>query len=60
MNYHPVHGGVAIRLSMLHAKETGINSCRLDLWLVSAFTFFTWLASYHGKVQCLRNAVVVN
>ena len=26
MDYHPVQGGVAILLGMLHAKETGIGS----------------------------------
>ena len=32
--------GVAILLGMLHAKETGIRSGRLCLWLVCAFTFY--------------------
>ena len=32
----PIQAGVAILLSMLHAKETGINS---GLWLVCEFTF---------------------
>ena len=35
-------GGVAILPGMLHAKETGISCRRLGLWLVCAFTFFTW------------------
>ena len=38
MDYHPVQGGVAIFLGMLHAKETGIGSDLLGLWLVCAFT----------------------
>ena len=33
-------GRVAILLGMLHAKETGISSGHLSLWLVCAFTFF--------------------
>ena len=32
-------GGVAMLLSMLHAKETGISSCRLGLWLACTFPF---------------------
>ena len=36
----PSRGGVAILLGMLHAKETGISSSRLSLWLVCAITFF--------------------
>ena len=39
MDRHPVQGGVAILLGMLHAKETRTNSSRLGLWLVCAFTF---------------------
>ena len=39
MDQHPVQGGVAILLGMLHAKETRTNSSRLGLWLVCAFTF---------------------
>ena len=36
-----------ILLGMLHAKETGISSCCLGLWLVYTFTFllFTPLGS---------------
>ena len=33
----PSRGVVAILLSMLYAKETGISSGRLGLWLVCAF-----------------------
>ena len=39
MDWHPVQGGVAILLGMLHDKETWISSGRLALWLVCAFTF---------------------
>ena len=39
MDQHPIQGGVAILLGMLHAKETGITSGRLGLWLVCVFTF---------------------
>ena len=38
MDQHPVQGGVAILLSMLPAKGTGISSGRLGLWLVCTFT----------------------
>ena len=38
MDQHPIQGGVAILLGMLHATETGINSGRVGLWLVWAFT----------------------
>ena len=38
-------GGVAIFLVMLHAKETGISSVRLDLWFMSSLTPFTLLFS---------------
>ena len=40
MNQHPVQGGVAILLGMLHATETGISSGRVGLRLVCAFTLF--------------------
>ena len=33
-------GEVAILLGMLHAKETGISSGRVGLWLGCAFTSF--------------------
>ena len=36
----PFRVGVAILLGMLHAKETGISSGNLCLWLMYAFTFF--------------------
>ena len=36
---HPVQGGIVIFLGMLNAKETGISSGDLGLWLVQAFTF---------------------
>ena len=36
----PFRVGVAILLGMLHAKETGISSGNLCLWLMCAFTFF--------------------
>ena len=39
MDKHPVQEGVAILPGMLYAKETGINSGRLGLWLMCAFTF---------------------
>ena len=39
MDQHPVQGGVAIPLGTLHAKETGISTGRLGLWLVGPFTF---------------------
>ena len=35
-----ITGDEAILLGMLHAKETGISSGHLSLWLVCAFTFF--------------------
>ena len=35
-----MRGGVAILLGMLHAKETGISSGRLGLWLSCAFFAF--------------------
>ena len=35
----PSKGEVAILLGMFHAKETGISSGHLGLWLVCAFTF---------------------
>ena len=38
MDQHPFQAGVAILLGMLHATETGINSGRVGLWLVWAFT----------------------
>ena len=38
IDQHPVQGGVTILLGMPHAKETGISSDRLGLWLVCAFT----------------------
>ena len=31
---HPVLGAVAVLLSLLHAKESGISSGRLGFWLV--------------------------
>ena len=40
LDLHPVPGGVAILLGMLHAKETGISSVHLGLLLVCTFTFF--------------------
>ena len=40
MDYHPVQGRVVILLGMVHAKETGISTGHLGLWLVSAFAFF--------------------
>ena len=40
MDQHPVQGGVAILLGMLHAKETGIRSGHSDLWLMCTFNFF--------------------
>ena len=45
MDYHPVQGGVAILLGMLHAKETRISSGQLGLWLVCAFNFFSPIPS---------------
>ena len=36
---HPVQGGVAILLVLLHATETDISSGCVGLWLVCAFTF---------------------
>ena len=47
MGQHPVQRGVAILLCKLHAKETGISSGRVGLWLVCAFTFFF----YYSKVR---------
>ena len=41
MDHHPVHWGVAILQGMPHAKETGISSGPLRLWLVWAFTCYT-------------------
>ena len=38
MDQHPVQGGVAILLGLLHATETGISSGRVGLWFVWAFT----------------------
>jgi len=40
MDEHPVQGGVAILLSIPHAKETGISYGRLGLRLVYAFAFY--------------------
>ena len=34
MDKRPVQGGVAILLDVLHAKETGISSGHLCLWLL--------------------------
>ena len=34
MDLHPVQGGVAILLGMLHAKESGISYSLLGLWLM--------------------------
>ena len=34
MDWHPVQGGVAILLGMLHATKTGISSVSVGLWLV--------------------------
>ena len=39
MDLHPVQGGGAILLGMLHVKEIGISSGRVGLWLVCVFTF---------------------
>ena len=39
MDQYPVRGGVVILLGMPDAKETGISSGRLGLWLVCVFTF---------------------
>ena len=39
MDQHPIQGGVAIFLGLLHANETGISSGRLGLCLVCAFTY---------------------
>ena len=47
MGSHPVQGGVAILLGMLHATETGISSGRVGLWLVCAFTYLT------PRLRCL-------
>ena len=38
MDKHPVQGGVAILPGMIHAKEAGISSGRLGLWLMCSFT----------------------
>ena len=38
MHLHPLQGGVAILLIMRHAKEMGLSSGRLGLWLLCAFT----------------------
>ena len=35
IDLHPVQGGVAIFLGMLHAKETGITFGHLDVWLAA-------------------------
>ena len=43
-------GGVAILLSMLHAKETEISSRHLGLWLAWAFTFFF---TFHPRAYLL-------
>ena len=40
MDQHPVQGGVAILLGMLHAKKTGISSGCLALWIVCVITCF--------------------
>ena len=50
MDYHPVQGRAAIFLGMLHAKETGISSGRLGLWLIYAFTVFSFnkMASFEN------------
>ena len=40
MDWHPVQGGVAILLGMLHGKETGISSGHLGLRLISALLPF--------------------
>ena len=40
MDWHPVQGGVAIFLGMLHAKETWISSGHFGLWLVCAFAIY--------------------
>ena len=50
MGQHPVQRGVAILLCKLHAKETGISSGRVGLWLVCAFTFFFITAKLDGVV----------
>ena len=34
MDLHPVQGGVAVLLGMLHAKETGISYSHLGFWLM--------------------------
>ena len=39
----PYRGEEAILLCMLHAKETGISSGCLGLWLVCTFTFLFYL-----------------
>ena len=43
MDQHPVQGGVAILLGMLHATETGISSGRVGLRLVSPLPYFTFI-----------------
>ena len=40
MDWHPVQGGVAIFLGMLHDKETGISSGHFGLWLVCTFAIY--------------------
>ena len=41
MDQHPIQGGEAILLNMLHAEETGVSSGRLNLWLVRALLNLT-------------------
>ena len=46
MDKHPIQGGVAILLGMIHAKETGISSGRLGLYLTQSGT------NAENKVLC--------
>ena len=49
IGHHPIQGGVAILLCMLHANETWISSSCLGLWLLCTFTFTLTL----GKQSCI-------
>ena len=58
----PSKGGVAILLGMFHAKETGMLSCRLGLWLVCTFinSFFSYQTSPSRKSNSIPPAYSAN
>ena len=50
IGHHPIQGGVAILLGMLHANETRISSSCLGLWLLCTLTFTLTLGKHPCRV----------